>query len=472
MPNHRFIAALAIAACASPALAGGGSAEVVLRAVGSYQPGQTVDVAVDFADIAAAVVGGQFHFTYDATQLEYVGVLAGEGPFTNVIYQDDADVDGATRRVVGAVGVDAETPGAGLQTGRLAIVRFTAKLDAALCRSTDALNFVLSGPPILLTDGEGNSLAFTAVDDVDLTLDGVDPVLASVPAADIVLAADAGNTVGAVVADPSVTANDDCNGALTVSLALTGATTGTSWPADGVFAIGTTTAVWSATDASGNSTSATRTITVENHQLLDATLALDGAFTGASSRSVRIGAGASTQIVEVAFTGPNGTASGVQVPVAASYDCLLAKSRDHSLSATAAASVSGTRYAASFSLLQGDSNDDNVIDVLDFGLFVGDIGGPVDTNAISNFNADPVVNNADFSFISLNFFESGATCGAANGATPRHRVSVKELRRSGLGHLAVADLNRDGWVDLRDMTYYSEHGTNPAVRPGGDSPIE
>ncbi|MFM1823456.1 MAG: hypothetical protein RI967_1722 [Planctomycetota bacterium] len=471
MPNHRFIAALAFAACASPALAGG-TAEVVLRAVGSYQPGQTVDVAIDFADIAAPVVGGQFHFSYDATQLEYVGVLAGDGPFTNVIYQSDAAVDASTRRVVGAVGVDAETPGAGIAAGRLAIVRFTAKSDAALCRSTDALNFILSGPPILLTDGEGNSLAFTAVDDVDLTLDGVAPVLSAVPAADIVLATDAGSTVGAVVADPTVTANDNCNGALTVTISTTGATIGSAWPVDGVFAIGTTTVVWSATDASGNSTSETRTITVEDHQLLDATLALDGAFAGSSTRSVRIGAGASTQIVEVAFTGPNGTASGVEVPVAASYDCLVAKSRDHSISATAAASVSGTRYSASFALAQGDSNDDNVVDVLDFGLFVGDIGGPVATNAISNFNADPVVNNADFSFISLNFFEAGATCGAANGATPRHRVSVKELRRSGLGHLAVADLNRDGWVDLRDMAFYSENGTNPAVRPGGDAPIE
>jgi hypothetical protein len=472
MQNHRFIAALAIAACASPALAGG-TAEIALRAVGSYQPGQTVDVAIDFADISAQVVGGQFHFSYDATQLEYVGVLAGDAPFTNVIYQNDAEVDASTRRVVGAVGVDAEAPGAGLATGRLAIVRFTAKQDAALCRSTDALNFILSGPPILLTDGEGNSLSFTAVDDVDLTLDGVAPVLSSVPAADIVLAADAGNTVGAVVEDPTVTANDNCNGALTVTISTTGATVGSAWPVGGLFKIGETTVVWSATDASGNSTSETRTITVEDHQLLDATLLLDGSFAGSSTRSVRIGAGSSSQIVPVTFTGPNGTASGIQVPVAASYGCLVAKSRDHSISATAAATVSNARYTASFALPQGDSNDDNVIDVLDFGLFVGDIG-PVGTNtsAISNFNADPVVNNSDFSFISLNFFEAGATCGAANGATPRHRVSVKELRRSGLGHLAVADLNRDGWVDLRDMAHYSEHGTNPAVRPGGDAPIE
>jgi hypothetical protein len=28
---------------------------------------------------------------------------------------------------------------------------------------------------------------------------------------------------------------------------------------------------------------------------------------------------------------------------------------------------------------------------------------------------------------------------------------VKELRRTGLGELAAADLNHDGWFDMRDM---------------------
>ena len=33
---------------------------------------------------------------------------------------------------------------------------------------------------------------------------------------------------------------------------------------------------------------------------------------------------------------------------------------------------------------------------------------------------------------------------------------MKDLRRAGYGHLAVADLNRDGWVDLRDMQMYMQ----------------
>jgi hypothetical protein len=34
---------------------------------------------------------------------------------------------------------------------------------------------------------------------------------------------------------------------------------------------------------------------------------------------------------------------------------------------------------------------------------------------------------------------------------PRDRVSVRELRRRGLGDLIAADINGDGWVDVQDI---------------------
>jgi hypothetical protein len=37
-------------------------------------------------------------------------------------------------------------------------------------------------------------------------------------------------------------------------------------------------------------------------------------------------------------------------------------------------------------------------------------------------------------------------------------VSVKELRRTGRGNLAVADINHDGWVDTADMQLLLEGG--------------
>jgi hypothetical protein len=49
-------------------------------------------------------------------------------------------------------------------------------------------------------------------------------------------------------------------------------------------------------------------------------------------------------------------------------------------------------------------------------------------------------------------------------------VSVKDLRRQGLGHLAAADLNGDGWVDLRDIEQYVR-AAGPAPTPP-EEPLE
>jgi len=130
------------------------------------------------------------------------------------------------------------------------------------------------------------------------------------------------------------------------------------------------------------------------------------------------------------------------------------------------------RYAASASLRQGDNNDDDMVDIFDYAIFVSARGVGKATNAVSNFNGDTVIGNADFTYIALNCFASGETCTpGAVAPQPRDRVSVKELKRSGNGHLAVADLNRDGWVDLRDIQMYMQGGGNqpsPGEAPGID----
>ena len=118
---------------------------------------------------------------------------------------------------------------------------------------------------------------------------------------------------------------------------------------------------------------------------------------------------------------------------------------------TAATSLVGTRYSADFSLRQGDSNDDDLIDILDFAIYIGDFGlaGPSD---VSNFNADFVVGTVDFTFISIGFLQTGEVCGGSfNAGVPRKGITVRELRRMGLGHLAVADLDANGVVNQADM---------------------
>ena len=88
---------------------------------------------------------------------------------------------------------------------------------------------------------------------------------------------------------------------------------------------------------------------------------------------------------------------------------------------------------------------------------------------------DSFVNNGDVSFISTAFFSAGETCtpGVDAPRAPRERVSVKELRRSGLGELGAADLNRDGWVDLRDIQMFMQGGgALGAPRPEVEQGIE
>jgi len=42
--------------------------------------------------------------------------------------------------------------------------------------------------------------------------------------------------------------------------------------------------------------------------------------------------------------------------------------------------------------------------------------------------------------------------------TPRSSVTVRELHRMGLGHLAIADLNGDGVIDATDIALFLMNG--------------
>jgi hypothetical protein len=165
-----------------------------------------------------------------------------------------------------------------------------------------------------------------------------------------------------------------------------------------------------------------------------------------------------------------GTASGIAVPAGASLGCVSVKDPVHSVTAVSPASLSGARWSASVTLLQGDSNGDDMVEIVDYGLWVTDrnaaAGGAVARDARSNFNGDLAVNNSDYGYVALNFFRVGESCTpGAQGPTPRDRITVKELRRRGLGELVAADLNHDGWLDLRDIQVCMQGGSGVLPRP-------
>jgi hypothetical protein len=200
---------------------------------------------------------------------------------------------------------------------------------------------------------------------------------------------------------------------------------------------------------------------VADYQYLDVAIALDGPVSGNSTRPIRISVGSIHTVVDVSMTGASGTISNFQVLATQTPPCVAVKDTNHSIATANIASVVGTEYALSVVLTQGDSNDDNRIDILDFGQFVASRGATVATNAISNFNADTIVNNSDLSFISVNFFHIGDTCGSYTGDPALERIKVKDLRRAGMGHLDIADLNHDGWLDSGDIAHYMQFGAPP-----------
>jgi len=450
-----FAAVSAVALCATTALAvpPGGTLSVNANATvaSAGLSNRTFVVDVNIAGMTANAVGAQATVSYDPALVEFVGLAAGDDLGT-IIYQSS---DVANSRIIFATGVDPSNPGSGIATGNVA--KLTFKAIANTCIDTDAVVLGSSGVPTRVTDASGNSLTFTSSNAVTLNSLGGFTLSGTPSNADV--AADAGTVSGALVSLTAPTASDSCGTALTVT-----ATRSDSASLSAYYPVGNTTVHYTATDAAGNSDSADVTVTVENYQLLDAGISLNGTILGNSTRSIRIKSGAQTQVVSVSMTGANGTASGVQVPVAASYSCLSAKDTVHSLTSTGAASISGVKYAASFALDQGDSNDDDFVDILDFGVYVGKFGVAL-ASGNSNFNADLLVNNADFSFISVNFFHHGASCSAFTGGNGVGSISVKDLRRQGLGYLAASDLNRDGMLDANDVAYYMQHGIQTAKRP-------
>jgi len=289
--------------------------------------------------------------------------------------------------------------------------------------------------------------------------------------------ADAFSTTGAIVTNPGVTAANNCGAeSVSISILYPNSTTGSVWPAE--FPIGTSRVTWSSVDSAGNTTSAQRDIVVINKHLMTVDVDLAPAISapGPFTLPIRFRLSSGVAVTaDVSFTANgNGTARDVEIPVLANYTCVTAKDPINTLADAQTMSVSGTKWVcpAAFSLPAGDATDDNVKDIFDFAAFVTDRGAGKNELSRSNFNRDGQVNNTDFSFISIGFLAVGEDCngGFFNGGA-RDRVSVKELRRMGLGHMEEADINGDGWVDTNDVALAAQGQYRRPIE-GLDEPTE
>jgi len=429
----------------------------------------TVSSSWPIANPPAAVNGAQFAIDYDETKLAFLGVAPAAGSPLTVPFSAIHDAGNGT--LCYALGAEPGAPGM-TEAAVLGSVTFVVLEGVSECNPIDLVKILPSLPPVytrLTTNlGEVRVPVITALPTVALDFDA--PVLSGVPVSPVSIPVDAGLLGHGTFLEPAVSSLDGCEGPLgvEVEIVLEDGTVLGAWPTDALFPVGESTVTWSSTDSAGNVSSASIMVVVRNEQFLNATFTLSGAMRGDSIRPIRITFGSQSSVCQVPFTQANGSVSDfVIAPQVPEILCILAKDVTHSLSTATSANIVDREWSASFFLRQGDCNDDDVVDIYDFSIFAAarSVPGSIEreTNAIANFNADTLINNADFAILSSNFFEIGDTCGGvASGREPATRVSVKELRRRGLGHLADADLNRDGWIDTRDIQLYMQ-GAGPAA---------
>jgi hypothetical protein len=448
----------------------------------------TVTVTIDMAAMPDEIVGGQFFLDFDNSVLTFVSAVPGDAPFTVEVYES---VGAST--IEYAVGVPTP-PGTGTSSAtKMATLTFTASED---CTVSDLVTWDRDHlPPSRLTNPSGDEYLPTLEDLDDVTIDLTAPVFdLACPLPAIHVNADAGTREAAsTTVNPTVpTATDNCHGSPDITFVRSDSKLNLTDPYE--VADSPITITWTATDDCGNFDTCTQTVTVNgvNDMVVDITLGGGVMAAGPYTRCITFelwatGCGASVTVdADITFT--SGTAIGAVVEVpCGDYECITALDGLHTLRKTDNDDfgLSGTDYVCDFTggdaLIGGNLNNDQWIDILDYGIFVGQFGtSPVaDTPCVTaaphaDIDGDGSVFTSDFTFISTNFLGTHETncCGAPMPMRgwirpmpqsfdgPITRISVQELRRRGLHDLIVADLNHDGWLDVQDMEAFA-NGDRP-----------
>lgn len=253
------------------------------------------------------------------------------------------------------------------------------------------------------------------------------------------------------------------------------------------FPSGLTTITWRATDCAGNYSECPQTVTVASVNILNATVELANVNLTTFDRCItfqffNIGScpGAPVTVDAVmTFTGRVATAA-IAIPCG-SYDCVTATDRLHTLRMTANSGhfgISGVNYVATFindvngddRLPGGNLNNDPYVDILDFGAFIGQLGvtyGSVNTTCSTvaphaDINGDGTVNGLDYSFVSTNFlhFREADCCGVplVGDGGPITDITVFDLAARDWDIARVADVNRDGRVNMNDVIFVAING--------------
>ena len=400
--------------------------------------GATIDVDATLSGVVSPIVAGQINITWDSSKMTLDSITAGDAPFIefHIINQT-----AGTALIL----VSLEQGGSAVSVSSKVVARLHYTVAGGSCdgSGTDIQFFPDGTLPTEFTDGVGGTMVPALVASSGFTVDDGAPVLSNVPPS-VTVQAEAGMGSYANVALTPPTATDACSPLTQTAVRSDGASFGAAFP------VGTTTVTWSATDPCANTTTDTTLVTVNNANTATFAVSYSGGYPASSSRNFALdihGDNGNNARSTSAMFAAGTTSFSITDLAIATYDCVSIRDIGHSLRRRVAMSDVGTDWSATATLIAGDLNGNDVIDVVDWGMYI--VG-----NSNADLDGNGVINSYDGAIIITNFGkQSDAVCGGAlmGPPDPISAISVAELVDRGLTDLIGADLNNDGWLDMEDV---------------------
>jgi len=461
------------------------------------RPGEEVVVKLRQINLAAPVAGYQAFISFDPGRLGFL-----YGSYTASPYE--MPIITPISAVWDAIDLAAGTVSATSSNAYLAELVFTALLE-----SVTWVQFRAHDPESMFADDQGDEVIPMLVVGNPIVIDGTAPAVSIISAKQNgqELIGTGRNAIQGQV-DIAVTASDalaGLSGPPSVTITPNGGT-----PEAASFInedpSGTFNYVWnvtpaapngpavinaSASDAAGNIGFADpRSFNVNKTQ---ATVTLQlGGVTESITRPIKFvigGTGGSVPPIVITRQVPfiSGSASVVftDLPADAEWTRISAKDEQHTLRRTVPLTdVGNLQYYADMtganSLIGGDATNDNLIDILDFGIFAGQYGTPGHPRTPpardADFSCDREVWTEDVTFIQIYFarrgdLEPGGAVPLSEPA-PRFEISTGELAALiGAEQAGIADKNGDGLVNPDDVRLFVQNAhTAPADAPSEPSP--
>ncbi len=454
---------------------------VPVGSAGCRRAGEPIWFEARLSEASAPVRGASLRLQYDPGVLSYAGAIPGDPPFTHTM-TEQLPAPGA---VLYAVGVP---PGGNAHASEGVLARLAFTVIGDTCTPQPLVAFAAETPPdegTLLTGYFGEAIVPGLLDPPPLATDGTPPVVSVGPD---VAAHCAPGTCVASVTWPAATAADACGGDLSADVRYD-----VDLDADGtidsgdlsaptfVFPPGAHRVVARVTDACGNPGVGVQSVTVTPSSIARVSVSLEWPLDGTRAVELTFASAVEsvTRCVPAAFAAGTATVL-LDVPCTPTpYTCVAVRDALHTLRRTVPLEVVAGEYQAELAggdaLIGGDLDGNNAIDILDFAVYSWRYGTRYpdgDTNCATqrphaDVSGDGLVQTADFTFIATRFLWVGdGPCGSrGRDETPRARMAVSELTAAGLGHLAIADLNRDDWIDAADMVLHAA-GQVPTPRRG------